>query len=262
MTARYVTAKVAQGVASRLDARDLAVLRSTQELRFISGDQLTRMHFDGQTRAARRILLRLTNLGVLERLPRRVGGVRAGSAGFVYRLGASGQRVALDKGWLPKRKRRSAVPGSLFIGHALRVAELHVRLVEADRDGEIELLELQAEPACHRRYGQRAILKPDSCVRLGSGDFEDSYFIEVDMGTEGSRALHRQLRAYVAYYGSGREQAERGVFPKVLWLAPDAKRVSAIEACVRQLPVGDRELFAAAEFDQAIVALAGAAANR
>jgi len=216
------------------------------------------MHFaDRDPRSARRTLLRLTRLDVLERLPRVVGGVRAGSAGYVYRLGLAGQRLALQRGWIPeRRRRRSRVPGTLFLGHALAVAELHTRLVEADRTGRLELLELSAEPACWRSYGgvgaQRPVLKPDSFLRLGAGEYEDSYFIEVDRGSEGSRALDRQLRAYVAHYDSGREQAERGVFPKTLWLVPDAKRVSAIESCVRRLPREKRELFQVALFADAV----------
>lgn len=254
MTARYATARVTRDLHAQLTENDLAILRRVLELRFVSGDQLTRLHFAGSTdRAARRALLRLTRFDVLERLPRQVGGVRAGSAGSVYRLGLAGQRIALERGWLPERKRqRSRVPGTLFLRHALAVAELHTRLIDAHRATEIEVLGLQAEPACHRRYGQRAILKPDSYVRLGSGEYEDSYFIEVDLGSEGTAALDRQLKAYIAYHASGREQAERGVFPKVLWLAPDERRAAAIESCVKRLPRPARELFGIACFSQAI----------
>lgn len=255
---RYATAALARDLAAQLTRRDLAILRSVLELRFVSGDQLARMHFAGSDpRAARRTFLRLARLDILERLPRVVGGVRAGSAGYVYRLGLAGQRLALQRGWIPeRRRRRSRVPGALFLSHALAVAELHSQLIEADRSGSLELLELSAEPACWRSYSgigaQASTLKPDSYVRLGSGDFEDSYFIEVDMGSEGSRALLRQLRAYAAYFESGKEQAERGVFPKTLWLAPDEQRVTAIEDCVRLLPREDRELFQTTLFADAI----------
>lgn len=258
MTARYVTTAVARDLAAQLTESDLSVLRRVLELRFVSGDQLRRMQFAGSTpRAQRRALLRLTRLDVLERLPRQVGGVRAGSAGFVYRLGLAGQRIALEHGWLSeRRRRRSRVPGTLFLRHALTVSELHTRLTEADRSRRLELLELRAEPACWRTYGgigaQQLILKPDSYLRLGSGDFEDSYFIEVDMGTEGVGALTRQLKAYVAYHDTGREQAERGVFPKVLWLAPDERRVRAIGECVSDLPRESRALFQVELFADAI----------
>jgi hypothetical protein len=204
--------------------------------------------------------LRLTRLGLLERLPRPVGGVRAGSAGYVYRLGLGGQRLAIERGWQPERRvRRSLTPGTLFVRHALQVSELHVLLTESDRSRSVELLELSAEPSCWRSYdgigGQRTTLKPDSYVRLGVGDYEHSYFIEVDRGTEGSRAIERQLGAYVAYFDSGVEQAERGVFPQVLWLAPDDRRVRVIADCVERQPAADRELFQIARFDEALAVM-------
>jgi Replication-relaxation len=147
----------------------------------------------------------------------------------------------------------------LFLRHALQVAELHTRLVEADRSRSIELLELAAEPSCWRSYtmanGQRCTLKPDSYVRLGAGDYEDSLWIEVDRGTEGSRALDGQLRQYVAYAASGIEQAEHGVFPRCLWTANTAERVAVIEACVNRLPGRARELFQVARFDDALAVI-------
>jgi Replication-relaxation len=258
MTARYATAAVMRELSGQLIERDYAMLERVSGLRFVSGSQLTRMHFTGSAdpaanaRAARRALLRLTRLDVLERLPRTVGGARAGSAGFIYRLASAGQRLAIEQGWQPSgHRRQSHVPGTLYLGHALQVAELHTLLVEADRSRRIELLALSAEPACWRSYGQRATLKPDSYIRLGIGDYEDSYFIEVDMGTESSRTLERKLQGYLDYEASGKEQSERGVFPKVLWLAPDAKRVSVIEDCVKRLPYSAQRLFAVALFADA-----------
>lgn len=262
MTSRYVTAAVARELAGQLSERDHAVTRRVCELRFVSGSQLARMHFtDADPRTTRRSLLRLTRLDVLERLPRVVGGVRAGSAGYIYRLGLAGQRLALELGWLPDRRtRRSRIPGTLFVDHALAVAELHTQLVEANRSRRIELLELRAEPACWRelrRVGaQRAMLKPDSFVRLGLRDYEFSYFIEVDLGTEGSRALDGKLRDYLAYETSGAEQAEHGVFPKTLWTVPDARRARAIEDCIDRLPHLADELFGVVEFDEALDVLA------
>jgi hypothetical protein len=254
MTARYITAGVMDELNRQLTKCDQVVLMSVSELRFMTGSHLARMYFTddldaaASARAARRALLRLTRLGLLERLPRQVGGARAGSAGFVYRLGLAGQRLAVERGWQPKRRwRRSQVPGTLFLAHALQVAELHTQLIEADRSRRIELLDLSAEPACWRSYGgigaQGVILKPDSYLRLGAGEFEFVFFIEVDMGTEGSRAIERQLRRYLDYEASRKEQAAHGVFPKTLWLALGDERVDAIRACVKGLPSGSRELF-------------------
>lgn len=249
---------------ARLTARDLEVLKYVSDLRFVSGSQLTRLCFVGSNddqaadaRTARRALLRLTSLDVLARLPRPVGGVRAGSAGFVYRLGIAGQRLAVAQSWQPERpRRRSLNPGSLFVRHALQVSELHTQLVEADRSRRFELLELTTEPSCWRSYdgigGQRLWLKPDSYVRLGVGPYEDSYFIEVDRGTEGSHALERQLGLYVRFAASGQEQQQRGVLPRTLWLAPDDQRAGVIADCIQRLPSADRELFRVGCFDEAL----------
>jgi Replication-relaxation len=269
MTARYLTAARLRELETALTVRDFALLQRVAGLRFVSGAQLTRLCFAegddplADARTARRALLRLVRLDVLARLPRPVGGVRAGSAGFVYHLGLAGQRLAMNRGLLPERRgRRSHSPGTLFVRHALQVAELHTRLTEGDRSRRFELLELVAEPACWRSNGgiggQRATLKPDSYVRLGVGAYEHNYFVEIDRGTEGSRALVRQLQAYVGYHQSGREQTTHGVFPKVLWLALSDQRVGVIADCVQRLPRSSRELFGVVRFDAAVEVMVGA----
>lgn len=245
---------------SALSPRDLAVLHRVAVLRFASADQLARLCFEADRRAARRALLRLVRLEVLARLPRSVGGVRAGSSGFAYRLDVAGWRLASERGWISgTRSTHEKVPGLMFVRHTLDIAELHAQLFEADRAGHIELLELEAEPACWRKYDaasfQPMILKPDSYVRLGAGEYEDSYLIEVDRGTEGSRAIGGQLERYVEYHASGTEQQQRGIFPKVLWLVPNESRRRAIAGCVERLSSESRGLFETVVFDRAIAHL-------
>jgi hypothetical protein len=269
VTVAHPAAGAQQEPREALSDRDLAVLKTVSDLRFVKGKQLARIHFaqaDGaaaRTRTARRALVRLVRHDYLARLSRRVGGVRSGSAGFIYCLGLAGQRLAILHGWQPeRRRRRSQVPGTRFLGHTLAVAELHTLLIEADRSRRFELLELAAEPACWRSFGgiggQRpATLKPDSYVRLGMGEFEDSYFIEIDMGTEGSQTLLAKLKQYVAYRAAGSEQDQRGVFPKVLWLVPDERRVGAVEGCVAGLSRASRELFAVARQEDVLDVVSG-----
>ncbi len=260
MTGRYLTAARLRDLENALSPRDLAVLHRVAVLRFVSGDQLARLCFHGDQRAARRALLRLVRLDALARLPRSVGGVRAGSSGFAYRLSLAGWRLASERGWIAgTRSTYEKTPGLLFVRHTLDVAELHAQVVEADRAGHIELLELEAEPACWRRYDaasfQPVILKPDSYVRLGAGEYEYSFFCEQDRGSEGSRAIGGQLERYVEYHASGREQEQRGVFPKVLWLVPNESRRRAIAGCVERLPSESRGLFETVVFDRAIAHL-------
>jgi len=270
MSGRYFTARQLRQLTARLSPRDEAVLKTVSDLRFVSGAQLSRWHYwqtpdaAANARIARRALLRLVRLGALARLPRPVGGVRAGSAGFVYYLTIGGQRLAIERGWQrAHRARQVREPGQLFVRHALAVAELQLQLVEGDRAGRFELLELAAEPSCWRSndgLGSQPIrLKPDSYARLGLGSYEDSYFFEIDRGTEGSRAIENQLDAYVSYWQSGREQAEHGVFPSVLWLAETAQRVDVIRAVVASQPAAARNLFAVELFEHVLDVVAGPA---
>jgi hypothetical protein len=257
MSAHNLTRDRLRDLASALSERDWAIIREVVTLRFVSANQLGRLCFASQqqptadVRAARRALLRLHRLGLVDRLPRSVGGVHRGSTGFIYCLGIAGQRLSMERGWMPTRRARSVTPGRLFIRHALAVAELHTRLVEAEQKGSFELLDRVSEPTCWRKGGG-TLLKPDSYLRLGVGAFEDSYFIEVDLGTEGSWAIEQQLKRYLAYHQSGEEQAERGVFPRVLWLATDARRVALIAGLVNRLYEADRALFAVTQLDKAL----------
>jgi hypothetical protein len=255
MSAAYLTKARLRALDAQLSGRDRHILSRVSVLRFVRGGQLARLCFaDAPERTAREALLRLTRLGLLERLPRPVGGVRGGSAGYIYRLGPAGQRL-IGQTW------RTHVPGTLFLAHSLQIAELHTLLVEADRAGSIELIELAGEVGSRRRYGGRRMLRPDSYLRLGVGEYEDDYFIEVDMGTEGSRALTTKLRQYVEYQASGREQAEHGIFPKVLWTTPDEARAEVIRGCIGRLPTGSQAVFSVAPFERALCVLSGDTGN-
>jgi hypothetical protein len=269
MADAYFTAARLRELEHQLSTRDLDVLRVVSDLRFMRGDQLARYCFAADPvspRTIRHALLRLVELGLLERLPRPVGGIRSGSAGFVYHLSLGGQRLAMHRGWqAPRRRRRPVVPGQLFVAHALQVAELHTRLIEAERSGRFELIELIAEPSCWRNFDglghQRRVLKPDSLLRLGLDAYEDSYFIEVDRGTEGSLALDRQLELYSVYAASGQEQAKHAVFPKVLWTTNTPQRAAIIQSCIRHLDPIQQALFAVVTFNAALDFICGPAAD-
>src|SRR5918911_3628341 len=107
----------------RLSERDVQVLRSVAEHRFLRTRQIEALHFDDHAsdlagaRVCRRVLARLTEERLLTRLQRRVGGVRAGSASFVYTLGPVGRRLLDDP------PRRTAEPSAAFLAHTLAGAQ-------------------------------------------------------------------------------------------------------------------------------------------
>jgi len=254
-------------LAAGLSERDWAIVHDLARLRLATGRQLQRLHVaDGspltQARRSRSILQRLSDIGVVVRLERQVGGVHAGSSGFTYGLSAAGQRLTLRVGPAGgQRLRRPWEPAPSFVDHVLLVTELFVVLREAEARKEVELLEFEAEPPCWRWWhgpsGERLVLKPDAFVRLGVGDFEQVSFVEVDRSTESTTVLRRKAETYLAYWRSGQEQAREGLFPRSVWLVPDSKRLGQLTAVLGRLDPEAWQLFQVARFDEAVWALAG-----
>jgi hypothetical protein len=243
----------ARSVAERLGPRDLAMLASLQDLHLMTGAQLGRLHVAGarpttQARKTRAALQRLSTLELVVRLRRRIGGIRSGSAGYIYGLSGLGQAV-LDLGQdTAGRHRRVNETKPAFQNHTLAVAETYVQLVERARTGHGELLDFTTEPQCWRRFsgmaGEVVTLKPDGFVRLGVGGYEVSAFLEADLDSESAPTIRRKLDVYLAYWRSGIEQRHYDVFPKVWWLVPEAARLEVVARTIRQLPSDGQELFA------------------
>lgn len=257
---RYMTGKRVAAIEATLHERDRAVLEDVARLNVASAKQLQRLHYsdsEAGRRLARHDLARLTEERVIGRLDRRVGGVRAGSSGFVYALDVAGQRIIRPR---KRRYRRPWTPQPSHLRHALSVSELYVRLREVEESGRIELPIFDAEPACWRWFvgpgGGRVVLKPDAFAVTATTEFEDRWFIEVDLATESSPRLIHKAKAYVRYWQSGREQAETGVFPKVLWVVPDEPRREVAAEALSRLPAEHWRLFATATVDDALAAMA------
>jgi hypothetical protein len=237
-------------IGSLLSPTERGVLALVARTRLCSGAQLERLFFyEGEpasrARQARRTLGQLAEWRVLDRLPRQVGGRRAGSRGFVYCLGPSGVRLlARESGDKP---RRLDAPGDRYIAHTLAATEILVRLREADRAGTLELIEVQSEPACWRSFagpfGARRVLKPDLFVRVGAGAHEYRWAIEIDMATEARGTLHAKCWRYVEHLRTGSEQHLHGTYPRVLWATTTERRAEQLRDTIARLPDHAGRLF-------------------
>jgi hypothetical protein len=214
--------------------RDRELVRQVAELRLMSGRQIEATHFppgayassETASRRCRQVLARLVRDGRLHRLDRRVGGVRAGSSSFVYALGAVGHRLIEDD----RVRSRRYEPSAVFVKHQLAVSQLVVELILAAQRGEIELLRVEGEPSCWRNVPAvgRVVLRPDLSLVLSSDELEYRWFVEVDRDTHHRPAILRKARLYESYYRTGVEQANSGVFPRVIWITPTATRGAAL----------------------------------
>jgi hypothetical protein len=266
----YLSGRGLQQTRERLSARDLAIIRQVAELRLMSARQIQAVHFpdaehdneQAATRARQRVLERLTRERLLIRLDRRVGGIRAGSAGLVLALGPIGQRVLAVDG----PRRRSYEPSYRFVDHTLALSQLVVDLTVAARRGVVDLLLCEAEPRSWREFsslGGRRLLRPDAFVSMGVGEYVLDWFIEVDRASESLPVIVRKCRLYADYYQSGKEQASRGgVFPRVCWIVPDKQRAERLRRAIardRQLP---ERLFVVTTNEDALIRLTARVDNR
>lgn len=265
MSTPYITRSRMERLGRHLTDRDWAVLTTVGRVRVATSSQLERLHFHDVTRRqARSVLASLVARRVLARLPRVVGGVRAGSAGFCYVLDVAGQRLMKPTG---ERPHRPWAVGTPFLAHSLAITEVLVGLTEAARSSgkAVALRDFRTEPSCWRPYlgpgGGRAVLKPDAEVTLEVGRYEDRWFIEVDRATESRPTLDRKLARYVQYWQTGQEQAAVGVFPRVLWIVPDAARHAVMIDAFARTPVEAWPLFAAATDAEAVSRIVGGAAS-
>lgn len=235
----------------RLSDRDRAILTSLRLHHFLTTTQLQHFHFtdhdtpQAAARICRRTLSRLEGLQVIQHLARRIGGVRAGSAAYVWQLGLLGDRLLRLHDASRSRARRKE-PSLRNLLHWLAVADTHLALrPQADTDPELLLVE--TEPDSWRgfigRDGQRNLLKPDLYAITATGEFEDHWWFEVDLGTESLPTQLDKCRSYVAYRISGAADQALGLMPRVVWIMPSEAHADRLARAIAKEPDLPSDLF-------------------
>lgn len=247
-----LSARRLAGLAEELSERDRALLAVLARLRVASGAQLERLSFreivaSARGRVRRRVLGRLVRLGLVVTLDRRVGGVRAGSAGLVYALSGAGWRLVdlLDRRSEAPRRRTRETPGALFLAHALAVSEIYVDLKEqveqfgamTDESGPaIEIFDVEADARWRDESGE--VHRPDALVVLSLGPVEDVWWLEVDRGTESLARVQWMLRRY-QQFATAAGGGPRGVIPRVLVTVLDDKRRRGVDRLISRMTASE-----------------------
>lgn len=235
---RPVSAKRLAALDTRMPPRDREVLVRVAEHRYLSTTQITEFVFTGHasvdsaTRTARVVLTRLERLGLLRSLARRVGGYRAGSTAKIWQLAPAGARLLRDDGVTY----RTYEPSPRFLLHCLAVADLHLSVRGLLASPDVQSVDVQTEPACWRRFvgrgGETVSLQPDLAAVISTPEYDDRWFVEVDLGTESLPTLLKKCARYEAYRASGIEQEQHAVFPLVLWLLLSDQRAARLRELV------------------------------
>lgn len=258
-------------VRASLSARDWQVLEGVAQHRYLTTRHVEAFWFHDHAsplsgaRISRRVLRRLADQRILDHLQRRIGGVRAGSASYVWQVGPVGDRLLRERAERPRK--RQCEPGPAFLDHCLAIADAHASLVQAHRAGQLELIDVQTEPDCWRPFtglgGARLVLAPDLYVVTGDPAdraYVNTWFVEVDRGTEQLPRLLAKCRRYEDCRQAGLEQADDAGFPVVVWLMPDLRRVERLAAAIQRDHSLDSRLFRVVAFDQFVQVIHGGVA--
>lgn len=245
------TRKQLEYLDDNLTDRDRSILASLADCRFMLTGQIQRLHvtdaasYPAAMKATMRELNKLKAHGLVSTLTRRIGGVRAGSGSFVWHITEAGVRL-LNLHHTPNDQRiRYLEPSLPFLKHTLSITETYIRFVEICRTvSKLLLIDFQWEPDSWRPYlhGNKPLqLKPDMFAITRCGEYEDRWFIEMDLATESPQKIIDKCERYRDYYRHGTEQKEFGVFPLVLWIVPDEKRKAVLYEHIRKTyPDGPR----------------------
>lgn len=247
-------------IAASLSDRDREVISSIQRFRYLMSSQVQRLHFTDAAspaaalRAASRCLKRLRELGLIDHLARRIGGVRAGSGSLVWYITHAGERLIYLQDHILTPTKRFFEPSPYFLAHTLAVADVAVELTEFCREVRgLKLSALQTEPKCWRNYseyGTLLALKPDLFAITVAEQYEDRWFIEVDLATESPSKVVAKCEKYHKYYRTGLEQQEAEVFPLTVWIVPTTDRKERLITHIREAFANQPRLFAVITKDE------------
>jgi len=213
--------------------RETQVLVELAAFRFLTQRHLEDVLFGGSRVSAlsrqvivRRVLTRLKARGLIQETPR-LTGAAPGAARLAYFLTAAGYRQAraLDSG-LPAG--RPGIRSATLLGHGLMCADvaLAFRATARARAGH-ELVEWECDWAAAERLGSTVVV-PDAHLVYRAGRTTLDAFLEVDLGTEGSRVFARKIERYLSLYRSGEWQAHLPVWPLVVTVTPNATRAALL----------------------------------
>lgn len=220
-----------------LDGRDRAVVHLVARFHQAASAQIHELVFSDLASKTPydRALRRLAAGNYLARIERRVvGGSRGGSGQYVYQLGRRGYFLHYTGRYNPSRAVNY---------HSLAVLDSYLIIKRLERAGAVAIAGVSTEPDCWVQIG-RTELKPDLHIELaGSSGEKLKLWLEVDMGTEGQRAIKDKLERYWRAFN----EADVGlwpVFPRVVFVAVDDERVKELRWFIGQGPRDALPLFA------------------
>lgn len=174
-----------------------------------------------------RVLGRLQRSGLVAGTPRQLGGAVAGSTLPGYFLTSSGLRLAGSfYGDLPARRPARRAP--FLLAHSVMAADVELafrRFAHARAGDEVALWEVDWQIAL--RLGKQKVI-PDARLVYRLGELSLRAFLEVDLGTEGTRFFAGKIGRYIGLYYDGAWCSLFERWPVVLTVTTTEARAAAL----------------------------------
>ena len=166
-TATRVGHRQLQAITDQLDATDRELLALLAMHRFATTRQLAEItNFDNRyisersaLRQTTRRLNRHRRLRLVDHLERRIGGIRAGSTGYIWHLTEPGHRMlrilhppSSSNTDSMTRRRRHTSPSYTFLAHTLAITETRLIIQHAIQAAGGSLTLVRTEPDCWRTW--------------------------------------------------------------------------------------------------------------
>lgn len=222
-TTRF-TPRMLHQLAIRLTDRDRQLIRLIREHRVLTSPQVTEMFFDTDD-AARKRLLALTRMGVLERfrpnLPPALG-----TAPYHYVIGETAAAVLASEEGVDLSDfgyRRDRVIGIAFsqnLAHTVGTNDIAAKLYGfARRNPDTELVTWWPEHRCSAAWSPT--VRPDAFARWREGDHTIDFFLEYDTGTEPLDRVAHKLEGYAEL-----TELTRIVTPVLFWVQGERREAN------------------------------------
>ncbi len=219
------TTRQPKAVRFSLTERDMAILHSLAQYRYLRTGQIQRLHFPENTspQSTRRRLKYLFHHGFVGRIEAMIA-VGKGSAEVAYFLDKQGLALLEDDMAVAGLPGKSGQVKPAFLQHALDVSEFQLCLHQAiAAQNKIALHRFTADfelkshtnkaigkhryklydEVVHPQNRQTYTVYPDALVILrGTGNLSKHqrlYFVEIDRGTEGLKVIRNKIIGYTLY---------------------------------------------------------------
>lgn len=203
----------------RLMPRDISVILSVYENRFMRRDQIQRLHFPASSvQATSARLKKLADHRFLDILKRPVAG---GASQAVYALNKRGADVVTMNCDVSRQqvhwKRDNNRVEWFFMEHTLAVSEFKVCLALALRErneglyfyqrGDRSLIRRVSDPSGRKKY---LVVAPDAFFGVQAEKGKYIFFVEIDLGTETLKRFQEKIIAYKQYWKSKKFKEDYG----------------------------------------------------